>query len=159
MADINDIVTSVTTHGVLRNNRFRISADGVPTGVPSEHIANAAGAFANLYVQSTTTPDRSFANWSFTVMDDEEHNFRTAFEQWIRLIQKEEEAVRSLGLADCMHDWTVELLNETDDTPVRTYSLRHCFPVNVSGQDLNVGGASDPSTFTVEIAYNFFTQT
>lgn len=184
MANVNidKIIASITSDvgGVLRNNRFRINAVGLPAengGVPDEgNITISGGHFGTLYVQSTTTPDhtisavnipfrgrqipfvgdRSFTNWSFTVIDDDQHDFRNTFEKWFNLMQDEESITRSNTLSDLMQDWQVELLDEQTDDAVRTYTLMHCFPVSIGTQELNVGGASDPSQFTVEIAYNYF---
>ena len=115
MANINGIITQVTSHGVLRNNRFRIYSDGLPSTVTKDGgVTDPQSPFGTLYVQSTTTPDhtistvnipyrgrqlpfvgdRSFANWSFTVIDDSKHNFRTVFEEWINSMQDEETLVR-----------------------------------------------------------------
>ena len=99
--------------------------------------------------------DRTFADWTITVINDEDHVARRAFTAWINLISRGnyESATKSTA-KDYYTDLTVSQLKGTGSVQ-RVYKLFDAFPTDVSGVDLSMDSTDTLSEFTVTFQYQY----
>ena len=156
--------------GGARANQFRVTFNtpgAIATGLdvrkasflikaaalPGQTIAEIAVPFRgrNLYIAG----DREFETWETTVINDTDFNIRNAMERWLNAIN---DTVTNTGLsnvADYTADLTVEQLDR-DDTVLKTYILRNCFPVSTSAIDLSYDATTEVETFDITWRYTHF---
>ena len=99
--------------------------------------------------------DRTFENWSITVLNDVNMEVRNAMERWMNGIN---EHVLNTGLSnptDYQADMAIEQLNKTGET-TKTYTIRGAYPVNISAIDLSYDSNDAIEEFTVELAYQYW---
>ena len=99
--------------------------------------------------------DRTFENWTVTIINDTNMATRDAFERWSNGIN---EHVANGGLtnpADYMTDMAVEQLDKGGET-TKTYTIRSAYPVNISAIDVSNDSADTIEEFTVEFAYQYW---
>ena len=99
--------------------------------------------------------DRTFENWSITILNDVNMEVRSAIERWMNGIN---EHVNNTGLSnptDYRADMIVEQLNKAGET-TKTYTIRGAYPVNVSAIDLSYDSNDAIEEFTVEWAYQYW---
>lgn len=99
--------------------------------------------------------DRTFENWTITVINDSGMEIRNAFERWMNGIN---EHVNNEGLqnpADYQADMSVEQIDKSGNI-TKTYTIRGAYPINVSAIDLNYDTSDAIEEFTVELAYQYW---
>jgi hypothetical protein len=99
--------------------------------------------------------DRTFENWTVTIINDGTMDIRNAFERWMNGIN---EHVNNTGLtnpADYMADMAVEQLDKAG-VVTKKYDIRGAYPVNVSAIDVSYDSADTIEEFTVELAYQYW---
>ena len=99
--------------------------------------------------------DRTFADWTVTVINDEKHVARRAFTAWIDMISRGnyKQATKSV-VKNYYTDLTVSQLKGSGNT-VRIYKLNDAFPTDVSGVDLSMDSTDTLSEFTVNFQYQY----
>ena len=101
--------------------------------------------------------DRTFADWTVTIINDENHTLRRAFNTWINLISNGNynSDKKSLGTSpDYYKDITCVHL-KGDNTISRQYKLNDAFVTDVSAVDLSFDSTDTLSEFTVNFQYHF----
>ena len=99
--------------------------------------------------------DRTFADWTVTVINDEQHVARRAFTAWINMISKGNYSSPTKSIAkDYYTDLTVSQL-KGNNLIQRTYKLIGAFPTDVSGVDLSMDSTDTLSEFTVNFQYQY----
>jgi hypothetical protein len=118
--------------------------------------------------------NRTFDNWSVTVMNDEDFLVRNAFEKWSSFINSHENNLRNpgvnseIGLGSYRTTATVRHFAKTSvlggggnvgdsAIPTREYTFVNIFPISVSTIDLNWETTDSIEEFTVEFAYDYWT--
>jgi hypothetical protein len=99
--------------------------------------------------------DRTFENWSITVINDTGMEIRNAMERWMNGMN---EHVNNTGLSnptDYQADMAVEQLDKAGNV-TKTYTIRGAYPVNVSAIDLSCDSNDAIEEFTVELAYQYW---
>lgn len=99
--------------------------------------------------------DRTFENWTVTIINDTGMEVRNAFERWMNGIN---EHVNNVGLAnpnDYEADLIVEQLDKSN-TVTKKYDIRGAYPINISAIDLSNDSADTIEEFTVEFAYQYW---
>jgi hypothetical protein len=122
-------------------------------GLPSSQIASIDVPFRGR--QLKIAGDRTFENWTITVINDSEMRVRNSFETWLNGIN---EHVNNTGLqnpTDYQADMLIEQLGK-DGSITKTYTLRGGYPINVSQVDLSYDTNDQIEEFTVEIAYQYW---
>lgn len=122
-------------------------------GLPSSTIASIDVPFRGR--QLKIAGDRTFENWTITVINDSEMRVRNSFETWLNGIN---EHVNNTGLqnpTDYQADMLIEQLGK-DGSVTKTYTLRGGYPINVSQVDLSYDTNDQIEEFTVEIAYQYW---
>ena len=125
--------------------------------------------------------DRTFDTWTVTVINDEDFKIRHAFEAWMNLLSKLDNATGAVNPTSYMRNATVHQLGRSDklegtkvrdkvnsagpgggssgsgDTTVlRTYNFIDIFPTNVSAIDLSYDTSDTIEEFTVEFQVQYF---
>lgn len=99
--------------------------------------------------------DRTFADWTVTVINDEDHIARRAFTAWIDMISKGDYGSASKSsVKNYYTDLTVTQLKGSGNA-VRVYNLNNAFPTDVSGVDLSMDSTDTLSEFTVNFQYQY----
>ena len=80
--------------------------------------------------------DRSFEDWSVTVINDVSFNLRKSFEEWSERIQNHNYALGSTTLNDYFASAIVRQLDR-DGTQLRSYRFEGIWPTNVDAIDLD----------------------
>jgi hypothetical protein len=98
--------------------------------------------------------DRTFADWSVTVINDENHNMRRAFTSWVNLISKSNyDSPTKSTSQDYYADIIVKQLNG-DGAVVRKYKLNDAYVTDVGALDLSFDSTDTISEFTVNFQYH-----
>ena len=99
--------------------------------------------------------DRTFADWTITVINDEDHTARRAFTAWINLISRGNYEAPTKSIAKSYYtDLTVSQLKGNNVTQ-RVYKLFGAFPTDVSAVDLSMDSTDTLSEFTVTFQYQY----
>lgn len=99
--------------------------------------------------------DRTFADWTVTVINDENHVARRAFTAWIDMISKGNyNSATKSSVKNYYRDLTVTQLKGSGNA-IRVYKLLDAFPTDVSGVDLSMDSTDTLSEFTVNFQYQY----
>ena len=108
--------------------------------------------------------DRTFDTWSATFFNDKDFKLRAFFEQWANSINTHEGNTAPLFTPNnsdgYMADLGVKQLEKDaseEGAILREYTLKYCFPTNVSSIDLAYDSNDQIEEFTVEWQYSYFT--
>lgn len=99
--------------------------------------------------------DKTYADWSITCYNDGTYGLRKAFETWMNLINSNRTNVGPNSMNQFMTDWSITPLTR-EGNPIAQYKLVGCWPSTFGDVTLDMGAASEPSTFDVTIAYQYF---
>ena len=80
--------------------------------------------------------DRTFEEWTITVINDTGFEIRDAMERWMNGINSHNANTGFTDPAEYQSDLSVDQLDK-DGSVLKTYNFRSCFPTNVSAIDLN----------------------
>ena len=108
--------------------------------------------------------DRTFDTWTTTFFNDKDFKLRSFFEQWANSINTHEANTAPLFAPNnsngYMADLGVKQLEKDaseEGAILRAYTLKYCFPTNVSSIDLAYDSNDQIEEFTVEWQYSYFT--
>jgi hypothetical protein len=121
--------------------------------LPSSTIAQLEVPFRGR--QLKIAGDRTFENWTITVLNDTGMEVRNAMERWMNGMN---EHVNNVGLSnptDYQADMTIEQLDKAGNI-TKSYTIRGAYPINVSGIDLSYDTNDAIEEFTVELAYQYW---
>jgi len=169
MPNINDFKAKLRGGGA-RANQFRVtmpfpgyaSVGGetetmsfltTSTSLPGMTVTEVAIPFRGreLYVAG----DRTFADWSITVLNDTNFKLRNAFERWQNGINNMSDNEGLSNPVDYQVDAFVDQLDRNGNT-LKSYTLRGAFPTEVAAIDLNYGTNDEVETFGVTFQYQYF---
>ena len=173
--------------GGARPNLFEveITPGDLPTGVSKydgdvfKYLCKAANLPAS-NVASIDVPfrgrtfkvngDRTFDNWTITVINDIDFTIRRAFEEWAQFVANYQEASGATNPNDYMRSATVKHLGRKKSNigygennskgegleTIAQYKFADIFPVNISAIDLSYDTTDTIEEFTVEFAVNYW---
>lgn len=163
--NINDI-RSQLAFGGARGNLFQVEIF---------NRANGAGDFKTPFMVTTTSipasnlgtinvpyfgrtmklaGDRTFDQWSVTVMNDEDFIIRNAMEEWSNQINRLQRNVRDLNRYKS--NATVTQFGK-DGTRLRVYEFNGIFPVQIAGIELDWNPNDAIESFQVTFDYDYWT--
>ena len=99
--------------------------------------------------------DRTFDTWSPTIINDTDFRVRDSMERWMNGINAHQANTGFVNPIDYQADLLVEQLDR-DETVLKTYNFRGCFPTNVSAIDLNYETVDQIEEFTVEFQVQYW---
>ena len=169
MANINDFKAKLAGGGA-RSNQFKVT-------MPFPGYAQVGGEIEDLafLCRSTTIPamnvgvvpvpfrgrvikiagDRTFDEWSITVLNDTNFKLRNAFERWQNGINNMTDNEGLTNPVDYQVDCFVDHLDRNGNT-VKSYTLRGLFPTAISDIALNYDEAAAVEEFSVTFNYQYF---
>ena len=101
--------------------------------------------------------ERTFSDWSVTVMNDEDFSVRAMFELWSNAINRMVNNTRAPGVAQEQYKSDFDIIQySVDGTPIRGYSLVGAFPTAIAGIGLDWNSANNIEEFTVNFAYDYW---
>jgi len=112
--------------------------------------------------------DRTFEPWTITIINDEDFSMRTAFEQWMNVMSKLDDATGVTNPTSYMCDAYVQQLgrgaemnsttNEGDQSSVlRTYKFYDMVPTSIAAIDLSYDSTDTLEDFDVTFEYQYYT--
>ncbi len=137
----------------MNDLRFFAKAASIPSSVVGQIDVPYFGR------QVKVSGDRTFENWNITVINDEEMQIHRAIESWLWDLNSYESNLRvgtSAQLNDYKADATVNHFAKTGGQPIRTYSFKGMFPVNLGAIELAWDSNDQVEEFTVELAYDYY---
>lgn len=102
--------------------------------------------------------DRTFVEWTSTVLNDTDFRARNALENYQKLFVGTDFSQTTLGGRQnaSLTTVTVKQLDQNNNA-VRTYKLNNCFISDISTIDLSYDSTDTIEEFTVTWVYDFFT--
>ena len=170
MASINDFKANLIGGGA-RANQSRVTITpppGIAIGLDVRRTSFMCKG-SNLPAQELTpievpfrgrkiyiAGDREFSEtWTTTFINDTDFMIRNALERWSNGINDLALNTGVIDPADYQTDLTVEQLDR-DDTILKTYIFRSCWPVTTSIIDLSSATVNELETFEVTWRYQHF---
>ena len=169
MANINDFKAKLAGGGA-RANQFKVT-------MPFPGYAQVGGEIEELAFLCKTTAlpamsvpsfivpfrgrqikiagDRTYADWSITVLNDTNFKLRNAFERWMNGINNMTDNEGLTNPADYQVDAFVDQLDRNGAT-IKSYTLRGVFPTEVAPIELTYDEATAIEEFAVTFAYQYF---
>lgn len=102
--------------------------------------------------------DRSFDIWSVTVYNDTNFGTRNAMERWMNGINAHQSNTGFTNPIDYQTDLIVDQLDR-DESVIKRYNLRGCFPTNISPIDLSYDQAAAIEEFSVDFQVQYWEST
>lgn len=102
--------------------------------------------------------DRSFGDWTVTVINDEDFLVRNALEEWSQAISGHQSNIRDFGSASpLLYKSTAEVTQfSKTGTPIRTYKFNGIYPSMIAPIDLNWGDTDSIEEFQVTFQYDWW---
>ena len=150
--------------GGTRPNRFKVvlpeSAGGQSllvkaASIPAETVGILQVPFRGRVAK--LPGDRSYAEWTFTVLDDTTKNIRADIVKWHRLFNDHETNIVSKGVLGGIAELEEITVTQLDmqGGEHTTVTLKQCWPVEVGAIDLSYDKADTLVEFAVTIAYDW----
>ena len=99
--------------------------------------------------------DRTFADWSITVLSDANMRLRGAFEHWSARFNSHVGNVGVNEFMGLMPTWSVTQLYRNGEA-IRTYNFVGCFPSEVGAIDLSFENNDQVAEFPVTLNYSYW---
>jgi len=99
--------------------------------------------------------DRTFADWTITVINDTNFKLRNAFERWQNGINNMTDGEGLTNPADYQVDAFVDQLDRNGAT-IKSYTLRGAYPIDVAAIELDYGNNDTIEEFQVTFNYQYF---
>lgn len=105
--------------------------------------------------------NRTFPEWTITIINDEDFTIRNAFERWLANINSHENNIRTYNetidssSGGYQTSGTVEQLGKKGDS-LRKYKFFNVFPSEVSPIELNWGSENEIEEFSVTLQYDYW---
>ena len=169
MANINDFKAKLAGGGA-RPNQFKVT-------MPFPGYAQVGGEIEELAflckitqlpamtVGMVTVPfrgrqikiagDRTYADWTITVLNDTNFKLRNAFERWQNGINNATDGEGLTNPADYQVDAFVDQLDRNGAT-IKSYTLRGAYPIEIAAIELDYGNNDAIEEFQVTFNYQYF---
>ena len=136
---------------------FRSTFRAKATSLPGDSLSSIGINYFGREIKVAGT--RSFPDWSFQVINDEDFVIRNNFERWMSGINSH---VSNLRLPEMISgdggyqtDAYVYQFSKIGGPPIKAYKIVGCFPTDVSAIDLD-WGADNIEEFSVTFAYQWW---
>jgi hypothetical protein len=107
--------------------------------------------------------DRTFTEWTSTVLNDEGYTIRTIMEQWQNALVKTNFNLATIGNRSASVTaglygsvMIYQLKEDGSSVPNGTYKLVNCWPSDISAIDLSYDTTDAVEDFTITWTYDFF---
>ena len=99
--------------------------------------------------------DRTYADWTITVINDTNFKLRNAFERWQNGINNATDGEGLTNPADYQVDAFVDQLDRNGAT-IKSYTLRGAYPIEIAAIELDYGNNDAIEEFQVTFNYQYF---
>lgn len=99
--------------------------------------------------------DRTFEEWTITVINDTGFEIRDAMERWMNGINSHNANTGFTDPDEYQTDLSVDQLDK-DGTVLKTYNFRGCFPTNISAVDLSYDTTNTIEEFQVTFQVQYW---
>ena len=169
MANINDFKAKLAGGGA-RANQFKVTMPFPGYSQVGGEIEELAflckvAELPGMTVPSFVVPfrgrqikiagDRTFADWTITVLNDTNFKLRNAFERWSNGINNATDGEGLTNPADYQVDAFIDQLDRNGAT-IKSYTLRGAFPTEIGAIPLDYGTNDAIEDFTVAFSYQYF---
>ena len=102
--------------------------------------------------------DRTFAEWTVTIINDEDFLIRNAMENWMASINSHEGNVTQAGTASASEYKAQAQITQYSKTgaPLRTYNFNGLFPTSIGEITMEWNTVDEIETFEVTFAYDWW---
>ena len=176
--------------GGARPNLFEASINSFPTAISEawDNSSEAEGGAFKFLCKSTALPasnlgsieipfrgrtlkvagDRTFDDWTVTIINDEDFRLRTAFERWSNVMSQLDDATGVTNPTSYMTDAFIQQLgrgpeagsatnNGGNSSILRSYKFFDVFPITVGEIALSYDTTDALEEFDVTFRYQYFT--
>lgn len=167
--NVNEIRSQLTLGGAraslfqvtIQNPANSVADIKVPFMVQSAQIpASTLGTIEIPYFgrKIKLAGDRTFAEWTVTIMNDEDFLIRNAMEQWSNTINSLQGNTRGFGAASpLLYKAQAQVIQYSKTgLPIRTYQFNGIFPVEISAIELDWASTDAIETFQVTFQYDWW---
>jgi hypothetical protein len=138
--------------GALEKFRFTCRASEIPAATIGSVDVPYFGRKIKL------AGDREFADWSVTVMNDEDYLVRNMFEDWSNRMNQLVGNLKIEGAFATSYKTTASVSQYSKDSGViRSYNFVGIFPINIGAMSLDWDTTNQIQTFDVTFAYDYWT--
>jgi hypothetical protein len=145
----------IDTPSGVPNIGARVSFTCKAANMPESTVSVIESAYFGRKIKLAGT--RSFANWSTTILNDEDFEVRHALEVWSNAINRHQANLRESQLATTQSYRTTATVTQYNKVgvPVRSYEFINLWPVNIQAIDVN-WDTDAIEEFACEWAYDFW---
>lgn len=97
--------------------------------------------------------DRTFEDWTATILSDSDYFIRTQFEDWSNQINGNITNISAATIAEYKKDFTVEALDGQGNTVVK-YIMKGCWPQTISAIDLSYDSVDTPVEWSLTLSFD-----
>ena len=136
------------------------------TALPASNLGSIEIPFRGRILK--VAGDRTFDDWTVTIINDEDFKLRTAFERWSNVMSRLDDATGVTNPTSYMTDGYVQQLGRGDSigatgneggesSVLRTYKFFDVFPITVGEIALSYDTTDQLEEFDVTFRYQYFT--
>ena len=134
---------------ILNKARFLVKA----ANLPASNVAPIEVPFRGRVLK--IAGDRTFDTWTITIINDTDFAIRSAFEKWMNVINRMNDATGVTDPGAYYKDAKVKQLDRNGGV-LRTYKFWDIFPTNISTIDLSYETTDTIQEFTVEMQVHWW---
>ena len=127
---------------------FMVRAGGIPESVVGQYTVPYFGR------QVKYAGDRTFADWTVTIINDEDFAIRNAMEEWMNFINSHDS--NSRGLPQQYKSTGQITQYSKDGSPLRTYVFEGMFPISIDGIQMDWSQTDSIEEFSVTFQYDLW---
>ena len=127
---------------------FMVRAGGIPESVVGQYTVPYFGR------QIKYAGDRTFADWTVTIINDEDFAIRNAMEEWMNFINSHDS--NSRGLPQQYKSTGQITQYSKDGSPLRTYVFEGMFPISIDGIQMDWSQTDSIEEFSVTFQYDLW---
>lgn len=100
--------------------------------------------------------DRTFPEWTLTILNDTDFQIRNALESWSDLINSHEENVGPTSKNLYTQRWEIDQLDRSGAI-LKSYSFEGCWPSEIGQIDVSFDSNDQIEEYTVSLQYDYWT--
>lgn len=126
------------------------------TSIPEATLGTATVPYFGRVIK--LAGDRTFADWTVTIINDEDFIIRNAMEEWSNRINTFQGNLRTFGSASPLLYKSQAQVTQYSKTgvPVRTYQFNGIWPISISNIALSWGDQNAIERFQVQFAVDYW---
>ena len=127
---------------------FMVRAAGIPESTVGQYSVPYFGR------QVKYAGDRTFADWTVTVINDEDFAIRNAMEEWMNFINSHDSNSRGLPQQYKSNGQITQF--SKDGSPLRTYVFEGMFPIAIDGIQMDWSATDSIEEFSITFQYDLW---